>query len=277
MILDLHRSVYTDAAQYRSKMTMVLGELSVFLVLLVIAIWQLRKSFRKELALNRKQRNFLMSVTHELRSPLAATRLNIQTLLKRDLPKDVQADLFQRTLSETNRLEELVENILMSTSLEEDGFQPYIEHLNISEFCGDIIRELKTPLASTHQLEADIQSELFLHTDAVAFRSILTNLIANAVKYSPAKTHIQVSLKKTARGIELFVTDQGIGIPKEARDRIFDKFHREGNEEVRRTKGTGLGLFIVRELVSRTKGKITVSDNNPVGTIFSIIWNNIHE
>jgi signal transduction histidine kinase len=273
MILDLQRTVFTDPVQHRAKLLMVLGELAVFLILLVIAIWQLRKSFKKELALNRRQRNFLMSVTHELRSPLAATRLNVQTMLKHDLQKEKQHDLLQRTLSETNRLDELVENILISTSLEEGGFQPHNETVDLSQFCLELLQELKSPLAAQHNLQAEIEPEVVFGTDVAAFRSIVTNLVANAVKYSSKGTSILVYLKRHEQGIVLQVSDQGIGIHKSSVHRVFEKFYREGNEEVRRTKGTGLGLFIVKELVKLTGGRISVYQNTPQGTTFEVIWN----
>jgi signal transduction histidine kinase len=272
LIIDLLNEAYPTQSVLRSKTAMVLGELAVFLLLLAIAVWQLRKSFRKELALNRRERNFLSSVTHELKSPVAVAQLNIQTLLKRDLDKEKQKDLLKRTLKEANRLEDLIANMLMASSLEERRYQLHPEDSNLSAFLHELVQDSAQGIASAHTIDAQIQPDIVLRMDLSAFRSIATNLISNAVKYSPKESVIRVSLHKQADQVLLSVADQGIGIQKEAFSRIFRKFHREGNEDVRRTKGTGLGLFIVQQLTTMTGGTIALESSRGNGSTFTISW-----
>lgn len=272
MILDLLGDAYPDEQTLRSKTTMILGELGVFLILLILAVLQLRKTFRKELALNRSQRNFLMSVTHELRSPVAASRLNLQTLLKRDLSPQKQRDLLERTLRESGRLDELIENILMSTSLEEGGLTLVQEPIQLDEFTEEMIQELSGSMGRKHRITLVCPAPLHESIDRNAFRMILSNLVGNALKYSPEGSEVTVTIRKEGDHTVLLVADEGIGVPPDAASRIFDKFHREGNEEVRRTKGTGLGLYIVKRIAGRMDGQVSIASNTPKGTIFRVEW-----
>jgi two-component system phosphate regulon sensor histidine kinase PhoR len=115
-----------------------------------------------------------------------------------------------------------------------------------------------------------VPEQLSCTTDPDAYRSILENLLENAVKYSPAGSTIRVELEQNGSVAELRVADQGVGIPAEERERIFERFYRGGDEEVRRTKGTGLGLYIVRRLVERMGGNVRVESRPGSGSIFAI-------
>ena len=98
------------------------------------------------------------------------------------------------------------------------------------------------------------------------------NLIENALKYSPKQTTITIGLKKEGDKIALTIADEGVGIPKEERLNIFTKFYRLGNESTRTTKGTGLGLYIVKEIVDHHKALIEVHSNTPKGSVFKILF-----
>ena len=102
--------------------------------------------------------------------------------------------------------------------------------------------------------------------------SLLFNLLENANKYSPAFEPISVSLKGSEHLILLEIADHGVGIPAEERKSIFEKFHRIGNEQTRSQKGTGLGLYIVKEICKAHKAEITISDNSPRGSRFQITF-----
>jgi len=113
--------------------------------------------------------------------------------------------------------------------------------------------------------KANIQGDHF------GWTSVAINLIENAVKYSPALAKISISLKQTNKNIAIVFADQGLGVPKDERKKIFNQFYRIGSEDTRKTKGTGLGLYIVDQIVKAHKGKITIDDNQPRGTRFNIL------
>ncbi|MES2395124.1 MAG: ATP-binding protein, partial [Bacteroidota bacterium] len=118
-----------------------------------------------------------------------------------------------------------------------------------------------------------IEPNIYMDIDRTNFPSIILNLFENAVKYSPEDSTIVVSLKKQNQKIILSVADQGIGISDKEKETIFQRFYRSGNEETRKTKGTGLGLYIVDYLVKQHNGTINVKNNTPKGSVFEAIFN----
>ena len=109
-----------------------------------------------------------------------------------------------------------------------------------------------------------------IEADRLGLTSVILNLLENAVKYTPDSPKIEVVLDRVEDIVSLAVADNGIGISDKDKRQIFEKFYRVGNEDTRRTKGTGLGLFIVKEIVKSHEGQISVLDNQPKGTIFRI-------
>lgn len=109
-----------------------------------------------------------------------------------------------------------------------------------------------------------------MNTDVVGFTSVVINLLENAIKYSGEEGEVNVALNEDSANVFLSVTDTGIGIGDADKTKVFDKFYRVGNEDTRKTKGTGLGLYIVKRMVEIGNGEITISDNQPRGTIFNL-------
>ena len=250
------------------KHWMILGEGLVFILLLLLGIIQTRKSFRRETLVIRQQKNFLLSVTHELKSPIASVKLYLQTLEKRELDRSKQIDLLQKAIIESNRLDHLVENILVAAQIDNHVLLIQKENANLSEFIRNFLTECNEKYSIT--LESEIQNNIFLHFDSIAFRSILVNLFENAVKYSNESPEISLKLWTSSNSVFISISDQGIGIQEDEKLRVFDKFFRSGNEETRQSKGTGLGLYIVKYLVELHQGKISVSSNTPKGSIFEL-------
>ena len=249
---------------------MIVGEGTVFLLLLLFGIYKIKQAHDKETQLNNQQKNFFLSITHELKTPIAATKLQLQTLQKQKLDESVRADLIASALMETERLNMLIDNVLLASRLETGEFIFSREKQNLGEVIQAVTkRYYKNELASG-ELSLNLKEDVFQDIDPHAFPSILTNLIDNALKYSTAPRLIQVELEaKPGRSI-LRVKDNGFGISEEDKQRIFSKFYRAGNEETRRSKGTGLGLYIVSYLVKQHKGSIKVKDNSPKGSVFEI-------
>ena len=254
------------------RILMVVGEGSVFLVLMVLGIIIVQRTFKKEIALARQQKNFLLSVTHELNSPIASVKLYLQTLLTRDLNKEKSQGVIQNALRETDRLSGLVDNLLLATRIDNSTYAFHFESLNLSELVSDIITHTKVVPKNEDRITTNISPNLYFSGDKLALTSILTNLVENGLKYSPANTKVEVELTASGSNVILRVMDEGSGIPEKEKSLIFNKFYRVGNEETRKTKGTGLGLYITKYLVGKNQGTITVKDRLPKGTIFEITF-----
>ncbi len=256
--------------QYRRQEWMIMGEATVFVLTLIVGIYFINRGYNREMQAAHQRRNFLLSITHELKSPLASIRLVLETLNERQLkPRQAKA-LLGNALQETERLDALINNLLLSAKLD-SSYEPNFEPLNLPELLHELVEKIRTrhPEA-TLNLEIPQSRLPALHADRLGLTSVLLNLLENAVKYSQDHPRIDLRLWSSNGTLHLEVADQGIGIPKEERTRIFEKFYRIGNEDTRRTQGTGLGLFIVHQIVRAHSGRIRVLENHPKGTTFHI-------
>jgi signal transduction histidine kinase len=249
---------------------MISSEGAVFVGLLLLGILQTRKTNKKELDLARQQKNFILSITHELKSPIASAKLQLQTLLKHELPKEKQKEIIENAIHDTERLNTLVENILFVSKIENSVTALLKEACNVSELLNTIIEKNTKLYFQHHQIKTVIEPDIILKIDKNAFPSIVVNLIENAVKYSEKNTTVEIILKKQNNKIIFSVADQGIGIEDKEKQKVIEKFYRVGNEEVRNTKGTGLGLYIVNYLVKEHGGKLQIKNNVPKGSVFEI-------
>lgn len=255
--------------KYLGQERMIFGEAVVFVISLVIGVWLINRGYHREVTAAQQQRNFLLSITHELKSPLASIRLVFQTFLKRELPKQQVDKLSQTGIKETERLNTLVDDLLLSARLEA-AYQIQLEELSFPDLLQEIILKLKDKYPkATFQLVQKAGVGEFIG-DRLGITSVALNLLENAVKYSGKEPEIEVRLSQDGQKIKWEIADQGIGIPDKEKKNIFEKFYRVGNEDTRKTKGTGLGLYIVSEIVKAHKGSISVYDNQPNGTVFCI-------
>ncbi|MBI5914398.1 MAG: GHKL domain-containing protein [Bacteroidetes bacterium] len=257
--------------KYKRQERMIFGEACVFVITLLTGVWFINQAYFREVRANQQRRNFLLSITHELKSPIASIRLVLETLLRRELPKDKANQLATSALKENERLYELVENLLLSAKLE-TAYQPHFEQLNLAE----LLEDLMAKLADRHP-EATIALEKnddfpTVKLDKQGIISIANNLLENAIKYADGPPEIEVRLSSSEKTVVMEFADKGTGIPDSEKKRIFDKFYRIGSEETRQTKGTGLGLYIVQQIVKAHNGRIQVLDNQPKGTVFKITF-----
>ncbi len=215
--------------------------------------------------LARRQQNFLLSITHELKTPIATIKLYLQTLQKRVLDKEKQEEAYETMSFENDRLNTLVGKMLLAAKMEDATFALTKENVNLSSVIRHIAKRYDNKNVNW---ELMITPEIFFNVDSESIETIVTNLIDNALKYGGTSIHIQLTRKNGF--IELSISDNGIGIATKEQEAIFDRFYRIGSEDTRKTKGTGLGLYIVKTLVKMHNGVITVSNNTPKGTIFNI-------
>lgn len=255
------------------RWVMISGEGIVFMGVLLLGIFQIRKTFKREAELSQQQQNFLLSVTHELKSPIASTKLQLQTLQKHELNREKQKEILANAINDTDRLNNLVENMLLAAKIENSVYLLHKEKYNLSEYITEGMNQTIQSFQYKQKVELNIEPNIYMDIDRTNFPSIILNLFENAVKYSPEDSTIVVSLKKQNQKIILSVADQGIGISDKEKETIFQRFYRSGSEETRKTKGTGLGLYIVDYLVKQHNGTITVKNNTPKGSIFEVVFN----
>lgn len=271
-ILDLTEELVGNTPRGDRRMIMIIGEGIVFLTILIFGIIRIRKSIKRELEFSRNQNNFLLSVTHELKTPIASTKLYLQTLQKRNIDEDKLQDILIKTLQQNEQLERLIDNILNATRLENKKLILHKEETNVSAFLNSIYDRYSRQYPDI-AFQNEIQPDLLEQIDPFIFETIVNNLLENAIKYAGSEGKITVALHKTDR-IILQVRDNGPGIPSADHKDVFKKFYRVGNEETRTQKGSGLGLFIARELTRLHKGQIRYYDNQPKGAVFELILNN---
>lgn len=281
MLTDVYTQLYDALGQLEGqsmndirsrKISMLVGEGSVFVVLLILGFWQIKRALKREFELARMEKTFLLSVTHELKTPIAAVKLSLETLKSRKLSEEQQAQILTDALRENNRLQFLSENILLATRL--DQKQHHLQKETI-DFSALILAEVNRFQLTTGRLESNIQSNLQLVGEPELLRALVSNLIENALKYSSSEEAVFVDAKHENNQIILSVADHGQGIAEKELPHIFEKFYRIGNEETRRHKGTGLGLYIVKSILKLHEGKIDVRSNQPQGTIFTVQLNAI--
>jgi signal transduction histidine kinase len=262
--------------QYIRSKYMIIGEGIVFGLSMIIGMWFIQKAHLKEIENTRKQKNFLLSVTHELKSPVASIRLIAETIMQRSLPHDKIVSLNEGIMKESVRLENLINNLLLASRIN-NAYQYNFEWCNLPE----LIEEVKSHIQRSHPDTGlrihGRQKDFFILADREAMISVINNLIENAVKYSPHPAQVDISYDMKKNQCILEIADQGSGITDQEKSKIFQQFYRVGNEETRQTKGTGLGLYITEKIILAHKGKITVSDNHPKGTIFTVTLPKVKE
>jgi two-component system, OmpR family, phosphate regulon sensor histidine kinase PhoR len=269
LIYSLYTETYKDTETLGKKTLMLLGEGSVFMIILLMGVYFILRSYRRERDLIKQQENFILSVSHELKTPIASVKLFLQTLKKRSLNEEKKEEIYERSLTEMNRLNDLVNNILLTRSIENDNYFIDPQKAALDEFILDRVAVLEKTILKEHQLDYQLNSVAF-PIDPIGFERVLINLLENAAKYSPAGSTISVILKDEPEHVHLEIQDQGIGLPADRRELVFQKFYREENEMTRKSKGTGLGLYITRYLVEQHDGEIRFRQNSPAGLIAEI-------
>ncbi|MFO1460936.1 MAG: HAMP domain-containing sensor histidine kinase [Verrucomicrobiota bacterium] len=243
-----------------------------------IGVRQAQRAFRRQLDLNREQSNFVSSVSHELRAPLASMRLLAEGLAEDRLTgEDKRREYARLIVRETRRLGTLVENVLDFARLEQGRTRYEFSPTDVRRLVGEtthllepiarersVVLEVRLPKAPTGDSES-------ANWDGGAVQQALVNLIDNALKHSPNGATVTVFLEAlpgAPRAFRIGVRDQGPGIPGEEQERIFERFHRRGSELRRETQGIGLGLTLVRQIAESHHGRVRVESSPGRGATF---------
>lgn len=257
--------------EYQRNKAKYISEGSVFLILLLVGAAFVYRSVRHEFRWHRQQQNFMMAVTHELKTPISVARLNLETLQKYSLDPEKQKKLIRNTLEETARLNTLANNILVSSQLEGSGYKSSKEELDLSDLLKDCLQDFKTRFNEKIFAE-QIEPDADIKGDPLLLQMLINNLIENAVKYSPRESRITAFLQKENNNLRLAIADEGPGIPDEEKKKIFSKFYRIGNENTRKAQGTGLGLYLCKKIADDHNADISVTNNTLGGSTFGVIF-----
>ena len=263
-ILQIQNEKKRKTAQY-------LGEGFTFLALILIGAVFVYRATRRQLRLSMQQQNFMMAVTHELKTPIAVARLNIETLQKRKLEEDQRQKIIGITLQEVNRLNTLCNNILLASQLDAGKYKSIKSEVDFSNLVIRVIRDFNQRYTD-RAITGDISKDIILMGEELLLELLISNLIENAVKYSPKASPVQVSLVTKEDTIKLSISDNGPGITANEKEKVFEKFYRIGSEETRTAKGTGLGLFLCKQIAKDHKAIITLKDNENKGSIFTVTF-----
>lgn len=271
-LIELSTELAENENHSSKRVLMIIGEGSVFFLLLLLGLWKIRSSIQKDIAISRRQSNFLLSVTHELKTPLSSNKLYLQTLLKRtSLNEEERGKLLKKAIEENVRLEGMIENILTATRIENHKLELIKDEIQLDEFIGKVVKrwsQQRIPVT------LNLEKGIVVNADSFIIESSLLNLLENAHKYAGKEAEIEVYLTTENESIVFGVKDTGPGVSDSFKGAIFEKFTRIGNEETRKEKGTGLGLYIVSELLNFHDARIICLDNNPTGANFKITLTN---
>jgi signal transduction histidine kinase len=267
-LIALTQKVSQDSDYVSKRIWMIFGEGGVFILILIIGLNRMIKAYKQESRSSEAQNNFMLAVTHELKTPISAVKLNLQTANRTSITSVMKNELIENALAENTRLENLVEQILTASRLEQNEIQKSIETIDLNEFLIENI----TLFSKRSELKIDFKERAKSKslTDKFLLETILQNLFENAAKYANTPYGLEVNILETELTQKIFIRDFGPGIPKNKERDIFKKFYRLENEETRQTKGTGLGLFIAHACAQALGGELSVNTAIGTGSCFEL-------
>lgn len=261
----------TIIGEEKRKATQYLAEGITFLAVILVGAVFVYRATRRQFRVSQQQQNFMMAITHELKTPIAVTQLNLETLQKHKLEEAQQQKIISNTLQEANRLNTLCNNILLASQLDAGAYKIVFSKIDLSHEVYSIVKDFRNRFSS-RKITAAIQDDVFVMGEQLLLQILISNLLENALKYTPREKSISVELQNTNGFATLKVYDEGFGIAQNEKKKIFDKFYRIGNESTRTAKGTGLGLFLCKRIANDHHAEIEVSDNQPAGSIFTVTF-----
>lgn len=248
------------------KTAQYMGEGITFLLMILAGAVYVFRIIKRQLVQSEQQKNLMMAITHELKTPIAVTRLNLETMQIRKLESAQQQKLIRSTIQEANRLNTLCNNMLFMSQLDSGGSSLTYESIDFSNLTRDCAADfiLRFP---DRKIELDLEDEIIITGDKLLLQLAINNLLDNAIKYSGKEDVVLVKVFKIQKKVKLQVVDEGIGIKASEKEKVFDKYFRGAG---RQAKGTGLGLYLTKEIVKQHNGIITIKNNELRGSTFEI-------
>jgi signal transduction histidine kinase len=248
-----------------SRQIMLGSEGVAFLLLTMVGIWLIYRSVSQAERLRRHQENFLMAVTHELKTPLASMAVYLDTLESPRIPDEKKQTVMPRIREDIRRLDRLVENILQAGRFDSVGYRPERRRIELDKMLHALLDQLVQDQPKMKlEIERDIESGLAAEIDGPVVKRAVSAVLDNAVRYA-GKPDVRISahLHRQGKTAEIVIADQGVGIEAKELKLIFDRFYRVGDELTRGSSGTGLGLYLCREMIRAHGGSVRVRSDGP--------------
>jgi signal transduction histidine kinase len=244
-----------------------------FLVLILLGAWLIYRALVKAEELKFHQQNFLMAVTHELKTPLASMKIYLDSMKSDKIAAEKKTEIIPRMQADLLRLEKLVENILDAGRFERSGYHLSRHHLDLSQLVDKALNDLAArPSKVPVEIERSLKQCATISGDPVALRRAIDAILENSLRYNDQESvQLKVILSVDKNRCRLDISDNGIGLARKEAAQAFNRFYRAGRELSRSTPGSGLGLFLAREIIRAHDGDITVqSEGVGKGATFTI-------
>ena len=248
----------------------------VLLVFISVGMSFIFVYLNRQMNINKLYDNFIASVTHELKSPLSSIQLYLETINSRNVPTEKQKEFVEIMMKDTGRLSDLINSILHLSGIEQKKMARKYPHdyqiYRVKEIFSDLINKSMDKFRlSTNSVNIQGNPDCLCVIDSNWFEIVFNNLFDNAIKYSNNEAKINIALSNTPKKIHLKFSDNGVGLSYKDQKKIFNKFQRIENADSPSVKGTGLGLYWVKEIVQYHGGKIQIySAGKEKGTTFTI-------
>ncbi len=252
---------------------LILLEGCLLMLIILAGVYIIFVYWNKQARLNRLQSNFVSSVSHELKSPLASIQLYLETMKYQEVSKEESAEFVEMMLTDTERLGALINNILASSKYDPKNMQLQFQPVKLGAFLREVLEGLKRQFEERNcEIKLEIEEDCLLSLDPRAMQMVFNNLIGNALRYSPIGAPLTIRVKKKKKFCEIDFIDRGMGLGKKDMKKIFRKFYRVTNKKSQNIEGAGLGLFISKEIVKTHKGQMRVASQGPgKGSVFTVL------
>lgn len=252
--------------EQRMKIIMVVGEGSVFLILILFGFYKVMKAYESERLMNERQMHFLLSLPHELKTPLSVIQLNLQTIQQsNNLNETYKQQLISVSLNEVKRLNTLIDHLLTSNKISKDKYPLNLQVIDLSSQ----LKEWTQPYLLQKNILLSIQEDIKIKADEFLIKMMVDNLLSNAVKFSDK--YIEVKLYCSQNKIILEIWNDGELISASDKDKIFELFYRRDIDEQKGIKGTGLGLYLVKQIAQLHRIVVHVNIQNNYN-VFQVVF-----
>lgn len=258
-VLGADEQYIAEIQEQETRRQIMLGSEGIFfLSLILVGAWLIYRSLVKTEELKFHQQNFLMAVTHELKTPMASIKIYLGSLESPRIPDEMKREIIPRAKDDLARLEKLVDNILDAGRFERSGFQLDRTNFDLSSLLNRLLDELtQVPASVSLEISREIENGIIFDGDPRALERAISGILENSLKYNEKeKIILKASLQREGKQIKLTITDNGVGFESKEATAIFNRFYRLGAELSRSKPGSGLGLYLSREIVKAHGGQI---------------------